>query len=123
MPVPLKAIANTFRMEAEFLKFLLGDKEDRHCLSDLERQTIMYFFRLLKDSKRGWDIHNFTGGVLIAWGLFIVSLTEGEVLGMASFPGRSFLLPHDFRGPWSPQRKQVRGQGNETDTKEQNLRL
>lgn len=67
MPVPLKAIANTFRMEAEFLKFLLGVKEDRHCLSDLEQQMVMYFFRLLKDSKRGWDIHNFTGGVSITW--------------------------------------------------------
>lgn len=67
MPVPLKAIANMFRMKAEFLKPLLGDKEDRHCLSDLERQTVMYFFRLLKDSKQGWDIHNFIGGVLIAW--------------------------------------------------------
>lgn len=121
MPVPLKAIANTFRMEAEFLKFLLGDKEDRHCLSDLEQQTVMYFFRLPKDSKQEGDIYNFIGGGGVdRLGLFTVSLTEGEAPGMASFPGRSFLLPHGFRGPWSPQRKQVRGQGNGADTKEQN---
>lgn len=67
MPVPLKAIANTFRMEAEFLKSLLGDKEDRHCLSDLERQTVMYFFGLPKDSKQEGDIYNFVGGGSIAW--------------------------------------------------------
>lgn len=72
MPVPLKAIANMFRMKAEFLKSLLGDKEDRRCLSDLERQTDRYFFQLPNDSKQGWDMHNFRGGVLSA-GDFIQS--------------------------------------------------